>query len=120
MMISKLPDKLNPNVLLEKEITKKFEKCPFCGETKSWTHFIGTKEYLHKGLHTSYRTWYGKPYEGDGNLFHLQELNPINWFKPNHHWRVNEYHCCSCGAEWESDPFPRDIDVKKKLEDING
>ena len=84
MKITKLPDVIDPVSIIKKKIDEKNKNCPFCGSVE-------------KHIPTM-KTWYGKQ-------------NPYSWwlFGEKHHWQISCYHCKTCGAEWENDPFPTDI-----------
>ena len=83
--ITKLPDRIDPAYLIEEKIKKQNDACPFCGSTEKWI--------------PTCKRWYGK-------------RNPYSWqiFGEKHHWKILGFKCKNCGAEWETDPFPTDID----------
>jgi len=92
MKITKLPDSLDPSTIIKKKIDELNSICPFCGET-------GNHNLNEGGIaRGAYRTWFGK-----------QDHSLKSFLKKSHHWRVNLYECYTCGAEWESDPYPTDI-----------
>lgn len=62
-------------------------------------------------------TWYGRVYEGEPCSI-ATVLNPINWFKPKHHWVVNNYHCSKCGTRWKTPPYPTDVITEKEANEI--
>lgn len=114
----KLPNSIDPNILIKKEIHKRYSKCPCCGEDKSFCDYAWEGEYKKGIIRYAQRSWYGKYYEGDDCLFHLQNLNPRNWIAHNHHWKVNRYECYSCGAIWECPPYPADIISDKEADKL--
>lgn len=64
------------------------DRCPCCGESKEYTPF------LHSGI---MKVGYGVVWRrGKGFFGFLKE-------KCCH---VDKYHCESCGANWESEPYP--------------
>lgn len=115
MEITKLPDDWDPSLKIKKESRRRFGICPICGETRDYT-----KELINKLENNKHITiddvfggygvelinyfpgkgWYG-PAKGD----------IIGWLLPNHwhYWNIDCYECHTCGAEWESDPYPNDI-----------
>ena len=94
-MITKLPNYIDPTTMVAQEIKKRYgSKCPCCGESRHFFVCNGTKGIMSYG----YISWYGKDYEKD-KLFCIESFNPKNWFKRNHHLRVDSYTCETCGAK---------------------
>ena len=102
MKVTKLPDSLDPNKLIEKKIREKCgTKCPFCGETKKWHPIMMTAAGQPvQGLRESYFDYIGR-----------QDKSISSFFKERYVWRVLKYTCYTCGASWESEPFPTNIDT---------
>ena len=75
MKITKTSDRASFLKMAERNANKGCNKCPCCGEA-------------YNSLFPAQKTWY------KGGLF-----------KKGKHMRVDCYHCDSCGAEWESDPY---------------
>ena len=103
MKVTKLPDSLDPNKLIEKKIREKCgTKCPFCGETQKYRHLPMVKagEPFERGIRESSREYWGRP---DKSIF--------SFFKDPYLWKVLVYTCYTCGASWESEPFPTNIDT---------
>lgn len=112
MKITRLPSEIDPARMIEERITEKFKICPFCGETRDSDKCLldsikrgeSIKDSLWGGVekinYVPPKGWYG-PAKGDilGNFI------PSRY----HHWRIDCYRCHTCGAEWESDPYPTDI-----------
>ena len=93
--ITRLPNNMNPNKIIENKIQDKYAKCPFCG-----TNHLS----LFYGISFTTIDWYGK-------------YNNEQWWKfwePNRHWKQYHYTCAKCGAAWESEIFPTDIGEFKK------
>lgn len=64
---------------------KKRYTCPYCGETRSFYECFAKGEF--KGVSCgTYKSW------ADG-FFKMKNM------------RVDCYSCCTCGCEWESDPY---------------
>ena len=115
--ITKLPDNLDPNRMIEQEIEKRYKKCPCCGETREFpssdisSHWVGEL----------FRSWYGKQYEYTPGKI---EANwsfftpPKYWFEKDHYWRINSYFCTGCGAKWESPAFRYDILTQEEAQEI--
>ena len=61
-------------------------KCPCCGETKQSTEYISISD-MNKGIVSGIqKTW------AEG-LFKIKNM------------KCDCYHCLTCGAEWESEPY---------------
>ena len=115
--VTKLPNIINPNSMVEDEIKKRYgSKCPFCGEEKSIWDFKNSKEFMTKGLDIGSlcRTWYGKRDEENKVII----FNPKYWFQKDHHWKVLYCKCYTCGAAWDTPPFPTDAITQKELDSI--
>ncbi len=87
MRIIKTSNEANRLAQAKEAANKGCDKCPCCGEAKSWDRYmqegISSKGIL-KGVGD--RTWIA-------GLFHKRNM------------RCDGYKCKSCGAEWESDPY---------------
>lgn len=115
--ITKLPNIINPNIMLQDEIKKRYgSKCPFCGEVRSIWDFENSKEFMTKGLRIGgiCKTWYGKQYE----IHKPISFNPKYWFQKDHHWKILCCKCYTCGATWDTPPFPTDVMTQKELDNI--
>lgn len=115
--ITKLPDIINADVMIEEEIKKRYgSKCPFCGETRSVWDFSNPKEFMTKGLYIGSlcKTWCGKQYEG----YKFISFNPKYWFQKDHHWKILCCKCYTCGATWDTPAFPTDTLTQKELDEI--
>ena len=114
MKITKLPDSCDPSLLIQEQNREIFSVCPCCGESRKhtdclWDMLVVRDECYHDDLYGGVerinydfpKGWYG-PAKGDW----------LGWLIPSrkHHWRIDSYKCHNCGAEWESDPYPIDID----------
>ena len=96
MRITKLPNKIDPTYLIREKIREQNKTCPFCGESESTWDWLEKHNNGYGGVAClSYKSWYGKK---DHKLF-----------EKKHHWRIDNYKCYTCGAEWESDSYPIDI-----------
>ena len=95
-MIVELPRNINPNELIKEQIVNMYGTCPCCGESRPIT-----------GIGNVTSTWYGKP-----------NNSPKNWFQKNHHWKQDLYFCMTCGAKWETIPYPTDIINAKEANKI--
>lgn len=98
--ITKLPDILNPNKIAEKKIFEKYGICPFCGEKE---RFGCDNSRGSKGVWDWETTWYGK---------HDKNNNKFSWLRfweKNIIWKCKKFECHTCGAKWESPPYPKNI-----------
>ena len=112
--IEKLPNKLDPQFLIQEEIKKRYGSvCPFCGETKS---FLDYSVFKGLGLSSNY-TWYGKQYEVNPSKQKIPFLKLIkSWFQPSRHWEILSFNCFTCGGKWLTPAFPTEdlLDEKTK------
>ena len=98
MKITRLPDAVNPNVIIRKKIDEIYgSECPFC------------KKPLNQLLNHTISFWYGKQ-EG---LPFLKRMT-----SRKRHWQQNHYYCTSCGAGWDSIAFPQDILSQEEVDEI--
>ena len=93
MKITKL---LDSGRVIEELIRRKSSVCPCCGETRP------SDLYDYNGMRRNYGvsikstiTWIGSCNDG-----------VFSFLKGKYHWKVLRFRCYTCGAEWESDPFP--------------
>lgn len=118
MKITKLPNDWDPALMIQNRSREKYSVCPVCGESRPYSdeeylrkikagEHISAEEALHGGHGVERRSlwpcskgYYG-PAKGDW----------LGWLVPSHYhnWRIDSYRCYTCGAEWESDPYPTDI-----------
>lgn len=87
MKITKTPKQANKFAKAREIANKGCDRCPCCGEKKQWS------QYLQEGV--------------DGKGF-LKLLTAKTWTRGifrKRHMRRDKYKCCTCGAEWESDPY---------------
>lgn len=112
MKITKLPNVIDPNIMIREEIERRNSICPFCNETEEYDLFkykiVNNHIHIGKGIEKQpcYESWYGNKYE-----YKHPFLGLFAFWEPDLHWRVDHYICHTCGAEWKSDPYPK-IDVK--------
>ena len=86
-IITKLPDDLNPNILIRKKIQKEYAtKCPFCNSTDLYTSSIESEF-----MNLSGKWW---------------KFWDINWCE-----RLR-CKCYKCNAEWKSPWYPQDLEVE--------
>jgi hypothetical protein len=113
-MVTKLPDAIDPAVVLKEQITNKYSKCPCCGESKGFVRYL-KKGVTDKGVISCvYRSWYGKQYEGmEHSVFEF--LKPKHWFEKCFHYRQDLYQCKSCGCKWETIPYPTNVVTQKDI-----
>lgn len=118
MRITKLPDRCDPSLMIQKRMHEKFSLCPFCGETRSHTEYkkefvekLGRREHItHEDVFGGYgvelkNLFPGKGWFGPARCDIIGILLPWRW----HYWSIDSYKCYTCGAEWDSDPYPTDI-----------
>lgn len=101
--ITKLPKMLDPNRMMEEKIFRKYGVCPFCGENKEWDFRNGFDSNGVEVLPIT-DSWYGK--RDEGSIFSI-----FNFKEKNMHLKRDHYECHTCGAEWKSPPYPRNIEV---------
>ena len=94
--ITKLPRDMDPNLLIKNEMKNKYSKCPFCGNEK-WIdsfmfHINGGDEVARMG----HEERYGRQHKR-------------RFWEEKHHWRIDHWHCYKCGASWDSEEYPTDI-----------
>lgn len=122
MQITELPNIINPNTLLKQRIKEKYgSKCPCCGETKSFWQRCEKKEAIKGIAQTLYFSWYGKQYEYSPgkNTANWLFFPPVKyWFEKKRHWKIDIYHCFTCGTQWETSAYPTEILTLKETEDI--
>ena len=105
--VTKLPDSMNPNKLIMEAMEEKYGICPFCGENRRVDFLANIDKAVRKDRSES---WYGTRKESFFSNF--------KFWEPSHHWRIDKWKCKTCGAEWESEPFPTDIAMGKDLSGI--
>ena len=115
MLVSKFPDELNADKLLYNEVVKKNMICPFCGEDREYDFIEDLKaNFKSKKMlgveHTlTCIEWYGKKDEFDLKTHSYRLFSSLKFWEKDHHWKMLNFKCHTCGAEWYSDPFPTDI-----------
>lgn len=102
--ITKLPNDIDPQRIIEKTVYEKYHICPFCGENRSYEMRHVNGRLMDTGVRQkSYPDYYyGLP--RDGKFWWLK------FWRKRHRWRKDKYQCFNCGAEWESEWYPTDID----------
>lgn len=105
--ITQLPDSINPNKLIMEAMDEKYSICPFCGENRR-VDFIKSDKGICKHNYTS---WYGKKTDSFFSSFKFWEKDL--------HWRIDKWRCNTCGAKWESEPYPTDIMGGEVFNDIS-
>ena len=88
MNITKLPDVLDVNKILDRRMKELNYRCPFCGELNDIICYQTTE----------FRNYSGKWY---------------HFWEKIHYMKKYKYECSRCGGEWESDWFPQDVRVLK-------
>ena len=92
--ITKLPNELNPDILLDKRMREIYaSKCPYCGNKDEYNVV-----YNWRGI------------EIRSSMEH-HRINGEWWqiWKPSHQCRKLQMICHKCGTEWESPWYPQDI-----------
>lgn len=83
MKITKNPNKLSIFEQNKIKANDGCDRCPVCGETRQW-FFDGERSYgISDGIYREFHK----------GFFFIKSI------------RVNCYHCDTCGAEWESEPY---------------
>lgn len=127
--IRRLPNTINPDNMIKFLVRKKYgEKCPFCGETRKRWDCLKDKD-LNAGVDCGgiYIHWYGYPDDIDAERSSrslskdLKDLITFRHLKEkHHHWRIDDCTCHTCGAEWETPPYPTDVLSQDELNKIYG
>lgn len=110
MKIVKPPDEYNmEKYSLEQQKKKALEDCsycPYCGENRSYSLFeytfsksVSGFRAKHSGISYTNSYWYGR--KDKYSKFSLKKLIPQKFRK----YTIRKFHCYSCGAEWESEPY---------------
>lgn len=88
--ITESPKNLDINTATAKKMIERYAKCPF--------------EVLHnKGYETVLirsETWRGR-------------VHKYHFWEPNNLLRKDHWKCLTCGAEWDSEPYPIDLKSMK-------
>ena len=122
-IITKLPDCIDPNKIIEKKINEEYGKCcPYCGESRKFKFDREKGKYI--GIDVTNKTnWYGKQYEyspGKLSANWLFFTPPKYWFEKKRHWEIKEFKCHNCRTEWSTPAYPKDIiNSSKDLKLIN-
>lgn len=116
--ITRLPNDVNPDVLVRKAMKEKYAVCPYCGNKDyrdKWTLFNKGREQGVIGVDEE--KWYGYP---DGELWSNCNglIYTIKHRKELMNWKKYIYHCYKCGCRWESKPFPDKILTEEEISDI--
>ena len=96
IIITDLPDEIDPVVLIE----KKLKKCPLCGQAcdEKPSNWDDERIFLSPYFHFTY-----KKADEKG------KTHKILTFKNKYDWkRYNELKCPSCGCHWDTGWFPVD------------
>lgn len=104
MKIIEAPYETNTDAQLRNKILKECSVCPCCGETRKSEIINGALCGIHARLGNQ---WYGRRSEYEHpilGLFKFQE--------PLTYWETTIFSCYSCGAVWESDPYPMSPSIK--------
>ena len=102
---------MNDNERMVKDIAKKLDDiangclyiCPCCGENREYD-FKGDRTYGIVKYNGSF--WHGSKLKYKYPI--LGAFLFLN--RDNKHWRTSIFKCVTCGAEWESDPYPVELD----------
>ena len=116
--ITRLPDDVNPDVLVTKTMKEKYAVCPYCGNKDyvEWSFFMSSDIYKNK-IVINKEAWYGYPdgkYGTDWNGL----IYTIKHRKELMNWKKYFYHCYKCGCKWKSKPFPDKILTEEEINDI--
>jgi hypothetical protein len=102
LKITKLPNSIDPNMMVRKAIRDKYKKCPCCGESRDFNKvLLNLTEY--GGIRVDTEYFLRKSVTG------IKCLLPKYWFEPSKKWCIDHYTCETCKAEWDSVPYPVDI-----------
>ncbi len=114
MKIIKLPKEIDPNLLIEKQVSEKYGICPFCGENRKYDPKEEIK-YLRQG---SAKGIYGIKITTINTRYGKQRPIWKHLFGEKYKWKYFEFTCETCGTIWQSDEYPeidiRDIGIEVK------
>lgn len=87
MRITKSSEEVNKFVMAKEIANHGCDRCPCCGETKTWDRYV-QEGVTNKGILKGYinKTWVK-------GIFRMRNM------------KCDCYKCTSCGAEWESEPY---------------
>ena len=91
----------------------KYSVCPICGESRSFARCL--LEKIQSGEHYEGFLWGGVEkqclWPCDKGWYGVAKGDIIGVFLPWrwHHWHIDSYECHTCGAKWDSEPYPIDI-----------
>lgn len=111
--IIRLPNDVNPDVLVRKTMKEEYAVCPYCGN-KDCIDFING---IQNKITIDEKTWYGYP-DGKSGLDWNGLIYMIKHRKERMNWEKYIYHCYKCGCGWESKPFPDKILTKEEISDM--
>lgn len=114
MKIIKLPKEIDPNLLIEKQVSEKYGICPICGEKRKYDQKEEIK-YLRQG---SAKGIYGIKISSINTRYGKQKPIWKHLFGKNYKWKQFEFACETCGTIWQSGEYPeidiRDIGIEVK------
>lgn len=114
--IIRLPNDMNPDVLVRKVMKEKYAVCPYCGNKD---YVEGTLlGYIYKNkVIIKEKVWYGYP-DGKSGLDWNGLIYIIKHRKERTNWKKYIYYCDKCGCGWESKSFPDKILTEEETCDI--
>lgn len=116
--ITKLPNDINPDVLVRKIMKEKYAVCSYCGN-KDYVEGISSilSDICKNKIIIDEKVWYGYP-DGKLGLDWNGLIYIIKHRKERMNWKKYTYYCNKCGCGWESKPFPYKILTKEETYDI--
>lgn len=115
--ITRLPNNINPDVLVRKIMKERYAVCPYCGNKDYIDRGIIFQEEKEKGvISIEGKEWWGY---SDGTYgISCGLIYSIKHRKELMNWKKYIYHCYKCGCSWESKSFPDKALTKEEISDM--
>jgi DNA-directed RNA polymerase subunit RPC12/RpoP len=116
--ITRLPNNINPDILVGKVMREKYAVCPYCGNKDYVNRGLVLEEEKKKGvISTEKEGWYGYPdgklgVDWNGLIYIIKHRKELT------NWEKYVYHCYKCGCSWESKSFPDEVLTEKEISEI--
>jgi len=101
--ITKLPENVDPNVILKHEIIKRYgSKCPCCSENKPYNSILSA----HRGIELSSSLGYTSKDEERWRAKIDGKFHPFRFWEKTYTWVRMKGKCHTCGAKWDLPAYP--------------
>lgn len=101
--ITKLPENVDPNIILKREIIKKYgSKCPCCGEDKPYNSILSA----YRGVELSSEFGYTSEEEDHWRAKIDGKVHPFKFWEKTYTWVRMKGSCRTCGAKWNLPAYP--------------